>query len=181
MNKELIEQHRHINVDYDDWHSHIQDDFVRQMEEIGVEAERIYFSGFWSQGDGAMFEGRVRDWGKFLTHMGYVDDNILHDASDFWDLSWKHSGHYYHDHCVSWCEDIYAPECPYENQLKQDAWDATLAQYDFVSMEQEFKEKLRSHMRSLYRQLEDSYDYLTSDEAVWETLKANDMTTLKAA
>lgn len=52
---------------------------------------------------------------------------------------------------------------------------AALNKYNHVSLEEQFAEAFRDHMRDLYRQLEEDYDYLTSDEAVLESLEANDM------
>lgn len=41
--------------------------------------------------------------------------------------------------------------------------------------EEAVKDALRSHMRLLYRTLEEEYSYLTSDDAVREALKANEI------
>jgi hypothetical protein len=40
--------------------------------------------------------------------------------------------------------------------------------------EKDVIEQWRAYMGDLYRRLEDEYDYLTSDEAVWETIEANE-------
>jgi hypothetical protein len=36
-------------------------------------------------------------------------------------------------------------------------------------------EQWRTYMQDLYRKLEEEYDHLTSDEAVWETIEANEL------
>jgi len=36
-------------------------------------------------------------------------------------------------------------------------------------------------MQDLYRLLEAEYDYLTGDEAVWETIEANELDQMEAA
>ena len=36
-------------------------------------------------------------------------------------------------------------------------------------------EQWRTYMHELYRKLEAEYEYLTSDEAVWETITANEL------
>lgn len=62
--EKVIEKHRDINVSFD-WWDFIYEDFnERNNEYFGI--DKIYFSGFWSQGDGAMFEysdisNRLRD------------------------------------------------------------------------------------------------------------------------
>src|SRR5665213_2299978 len=49
-----------INV-FDDWYDFIYDDFVKIAETIGITVNRkkIYFRGFYSQGDGSAFEASV--------------------------------------------------------------------------------------------------------------------------
>lgn len=55
---ELIEKYRYMNVDggYDWWES-IEEDLRSDMDAIGFTVDKMYFSGFWSQGDGACFTG----------------------------------------------------------------------------------------------------------------------------
>ena len=67
--EKLIDKHRDVNVDYE-WWDYTHENFKEQMKEIGVHVEKIYFSGFYSQGDGACFDGRVADWPKFLEAAG---------------------------------------------------------------------------------------------------------------
>jgi hypothetical protein len=50
------EQYREHNLDYDWWDS-VYDDAKTIAALFGLRIDRIYFSGFWSQGDGACFEG----------------------------------------------------------------------------------------------------------------------------
>ena len=49
-----------INV-FDDWYDFIYDDFISIVETIGISVnrKRIYFQGFYSQGDGSAFEASV--------------------------------------------------------------------------------------------------------------------------
>ena len=48
---------------------------------------------------------------------------------------------------------------------------------EFHELEAEIAEILRGYMRSLYYDLRTEYEYLTSDEVVWETIQANDLIT----
>jgi hypothetical protein len=184
---ELIDKYRNAYVDFDDWYDFVYSDFKERMEAIGIEVAKIYFSGFWSHCDGACFEGAVKDWGKYLTHLGY-DDPILVDAAELnWHYRWAHSGHYYHEHSVSYDDGIWSPENPYtsgyygglevpdEDAFRGAVWDAALEQHDMLALSEKIQEDLRDHMRDLYRQLEKEYDYLTSDEAVIEWMEANDI------
>jgi hypothetical protein len=182
-----IERNRNINVDFDDWYDCVYSDFKERMRAIGIEADRIYFSGFWSQGDGAMFEGSVSDWGLYLQHLGHNDPILVDTAKENWTYRWSHSGHYYHEHSVSYDDGIYMPENPYtmgyyggrdipdEEEFRGAVWDATMERFDLLALSEQIQEDLRDHMRDLYRELEAEYDHLTSDEAVIEAMEANDI------
>lgn len=187
---ELIEKHRHWNVEHLDWWDCTYSDFKERMRGIGIEVDRMYFSGFWSQGDGACFEGSVSDWGLFLGSLGYTDKVLIQHAMDHFSFSVKHSGHYYHENCTSFYADLCTPASaadedfaevygPYPwdtDDVRTKAWLALLNQYDSTKLEDEFEEAFKDHMRQLYKDLEKEYDYLTSDEVVWESLEANEMT-----
>lgn len=189
MNLTLIDKHRDINVSHYDWDGAVRETFRERMTEIGIYVDKIYFSGFWSQGDGACFEGSVWHWGKFLTHCGYPEDEhqALHQiARENWSVRAKHSGRYYHEMCTSFdietinpddeLEDVFkAYYCPHESELKQTAWYAVLKGYDYEKLSEEFIAAFRDEMRGLYRTLGAKHDYLTSDEAVWGTIVANEL------
>lgn len=181
---ELIEKYRDINVDYD-WCNSVYDEFKHNMNQIGIKVDNIYFSGFGSQGDGACFEGSVCDWGKFLPAVGYTDKVLIQHAMDHFSFSVKHSGHYYHENCTSSSTDMPNPDgetdeyfiemySPYAD-FRSQAWLAVLRRINYSSMEETFRDAFKDHMRDLYKDLETEYDYLTSDEVVWESLVANDM------
>ena len=190
---ELITKHRYFNVEHSDWWDCAYSDFTEQMTAIGIEVDRIYFSGFCSQGDGACFEGRVDDWDLFLESLGYTSPalSVLAQNSG-WKFHVTHSGHYYHENCTSFSSTSYLDHpdntdatddndwirwcSPYKTDTQNAAFLAVLRTYDIESLHNEFVEAFKSHMRQLYRDLEKEHDYLTSDEVVWESLKANDMT-----
>jgi len=54
--QKAIENLHDLNTSYD-WDQFITDDFKEKMNAIGFVVSNTYFSGFWSQGDGACFEG----------------------------------------------------------------------------------------------------------------------------
>jgi hypothetical protein len=64
---------------------------------------------------------------------------------------------------------------PYEGEFKSQAWLSILTDGVHADFESTFKDTFKDHMRSLYRKLEQEYDYLTTDEAVRETIVANDL------
>ena len=170
----LLEEHRD-DLQYEWWDS-VYNMFREDMKEIGVRVDNIYFSGFWSQGDGACFEGHISDWSKFLPAVGMselVDEARGNDIS----LSWKHRGHYYHEHSVSFDVDDLWISNPYdedEDLLRFTAWDATNPEGGQIyERREEIIEFLRDKMRTLYSALEEEHDYLTSDEVTEEYILGN--------
>lgn len=180
MNIELIERHRNYLDDLEWWDS-VHEDFTVEMDAKGVRVHNIYFSGFWSQGDGACFEGRISDWGKALAAMGYNNPNPLfvEYVSTHVQAVWYHRGSYYHENSIHFDMDIPTPQpedCPYsDDDFITAAWLAMVKQYDLDRLEINVEKFIRGECEELYSWLGKEYDYLTSDEAVWEFIVANDL------
>lgn len=164
-----IEDNRNINVDYEEWYDGVYESFKDQHKEFDI--EKIYFSGFWSQGDGAMFE------------YDGISDELFHKAIDSLDVAgWKkqfiknnccitakgkHSGRYYHEKCCTHTIELDTFGSKYPN-IESFIYESEEKIADFIISEYE------TLARDLYKQLSDDYDGQTSDEAVKETLIAND-------
>lgn len=167
--EKAIESFRDINVDHD-WYEFTYEYFKENCI-FGV--DKIYFSGFWSQGDGAMFE------------YSYIPDSLKKDFIDSLNLSpmrknWllnniyvsgsgKHRGHYYHEktcsHNIYW--EINNGDLNWDTNFYK--WMESFAE-DF---EQYVVDKYEDLCCDLYRQLNKEYNYLTSDEVVAETILCN--------
>lgn len=133
-------------------------------------APSVYYSGFWSQGDGACFQGVYRyKKGALAAVKAYApQDTELHrivaalqsaQRKAFYKLgaTTKHRGHYYHSGCMD--VDV----CHVK-----DSW------RDISSAEDDVKEALRDFADWIYRNLEREHEYQNSDEVVDDTLVAND-------
>ena len=187
LKDKILDAHRDYNTEHIDWWDGVYDGFKADMDAIGIDVDRMYFSGFWSQGDGACFEGRVYGWEDFLTSLGYDEPALINHAVDFFSVSVTHSGHYYHENCTRFDVDLPLPEhdedevfisdhSPHERgSLHEAVWVTLLNKYSAGSLEREFTEAFKDHMRDLYKLLEDEHDHLTSDEAVLDSLEANDL------
>lgn len=164
--KKAIEEFVDINV-HDLWYESQYDDFKAIGEILGITIDKIYFSGFSSQGDGACFTGNYSFKKGCLTALqSYAPEDItLHEiaiklvqlqSKYFYGLSAriKHSGHYYH----AYCTDI-------SIQGRGEESNAACT---------ELTELLRSFMQWMYRSLYEEYYYITSEEAVIETIISND-------
>jgi hypothetical protein len=175
----VTEKNRDINV-YDGWHEFMIEDWINEtIPSKGFDATRIYYSGFWSQGDGAMFEyDGIKDdlLNKFLDTM-LIGTEPLSPMRKQWILNnvyvsakGIHRGHYYHEKCCS--HSIY-----WEVDNGDLHWSTTFHQW-LMSFAGDFEafviDKYEDICRDLYNALEESYDYLTDDRQVAETLYAND-------
>jgi hypothetical protein len=177
----LIEKYRNINVDYDWWDS-TYDMFKEDMKAVGIDVQRILFSGFWSQGDGACFEGSLEDRRKYLDHhhkgqYPMIRKLLENDGCVY--VQCEHRGHYYHQYCTEFWVDAdtltgMLPQPTEFHEVIVEQWQEQL-QDEMDAFEKAIIEQWRTYMGDLYRKLEEEYDYLVSDEAVWGTIEANEL------
>lgn len=179
----LLDKYRYINVEHIDWWDSTYEMFKEDMKEQGIYTSNMYFSGFCSQGDGACFEGQLEDVPLFIEKNYKPDDypmiRKLLDSGGSLKFSVSHSGHYYHENCtrfyieadrLEYCVDM--PTEFHEQIVEQ--WDKELDN-EIVDFEKQSIDIFKNHMRELYRKLEQEHDHLTTDEAVTETIIANDL------
>ena len=161
----VIEDNRDINVDYQWWDFSFDD--IKEIGKIlGINIKNIYFSGFYSQGDGACFEGDYsyeKESVKKIKEYAPLDEELHKIAKDLYLLQKKHfyrlsanvehNGHYYHEFCTN--------ITVYDDNISDDTTEG-------------IKEILRSFMQWIYSTLEKECEYLTSDEAIKDTIIANE-------
>ena len=183
--------YREGSLDHD-WFESVYEDFERVCALLGVQlASRtvrlygggsrqkpcIWFSGFWSQGDGACFEGsysHAKDAGRQIRAYA-PQDRELHRIADalqavqrrnFYQLcaTIAHRGRYYHEY-----------------SLTIDVERRSLSgQGPTNDAEELVADAMRDLARWLYGQLEREYEYQTSDAVVDELIAANDYTFTQA-
>lgn len=159
------------NSDSDNfWAECVIDDAKEVAALMGWKIDKVYYRGFWSQGDGACFEGIMR-YNKRCAKLvkAHTNDEELNRIAKAWqDLqrrnfyalraSVKHRGHYQHEMCTEFeCED-------------------TRSNYGWMQnpeAEDDIKEIARDFMRWIYKRLEAEYEYSVSDEVVAENIIAN--------
>lgn len=171
-----------------DWYDAVFEDFQRIAEILGIRlrirtsrlmgggisaSPCIWFTGFWSQGDGAAWEGSyafrkgassaVRSYAPMDSELHRIADELLAiQRRNFYQLQAdvRHHDNYYH----AFTMDIDVNrESPAGQDMTEDA-------------ESTVTDLLRDLARWLYRQLEQEYDYLSSDAAVDEAVLANGYT-----
>jgi hypothetical protein len=155
-----------------DWWDAVYEDAKQCGAIIGIEIDRIYFSGFSSQGDGACFEGSysyAKGAAKAISQHA-PQDVELHRIADelqalqranFYRLSarMKHSGHYSHSGCMSVDVD--------DSETRREGW---------LEVEQAVTQLMRDFADWIYRQLETEHDWLNADEQVDDSIRANEYT-----
>ncbi len=129
---------------------------------------KIYWSGFWSQGDGACFEGawtasdvkpgKVAEFAPLDKELHRIAAVFEAAAKSFPEASFsvRHAGHYYHAHSTR-----------FDIEFGEDV------DYD-VDTAQALTEAARDLMDWLYRKLEKEYEWQNADEQVAETIIANE-------
>lgn len=179
----ILEKYRHWNVEHVEWWESVYEQFTEYMKEIGVCVDRIYFSGFWSQGDGACFSGEVENFKLFLPTL-YKDEELAKmieacEAADDWRWHFKHeSNYYYHSNTMSFELEVFFNNPYYgEGGLREAAQGALNQEYEKLmdQLADDGKATLKAHANTLYKHLEEEYNYLTSDECILEALIANEM------
>lgn len=183
--------YRDGGFDYD-WFDAVYEDFQRVAEMLGISFKTrtvrlmgggtrqepcIWFTGFWSQGDGAAFEGYysyrkaaapdIRAYAPKDADLHRIADALQQvQRRNFYQLTATvtHRGRYHHEYSM---EIAVTRDSPVWQDMT-------------VGAEEIAIEALRDLARWLYRQLEREYEYLTSDEAVAETIRANDYTFTEA-
>lgn len=174
--KETARQwYRENALDFE-WWDCLVEDWKNLADLIGIEIDKIYFSGFCSQGDGACFEGAYsyrQGWRKALKRE--LGDCPLRDELESYgerlqalqkpyfygvSASVKHSGFYMHSGCTSISVD------PGEHPTGY--WD------DITDLEDDVTQVLREFMDEIYQALEREFDYLNADNQVEEAIAANE-------
>ena len=145
----------------------IKDDAKEVASLFGLEIDEIYYSGFYSQGDGACFTGRYeyKKGALKAVKAEYPNDIDLHkiverlqyeQARYFFAVTAQidHRGHYYRSGCMS----IDIEHC-YNRYQNVDKFDTDL---------------FRNFADWIYKRLEMEWDYQNSDEAVDESITCNE-------
>lgn len=182
----FIDEHRYINVEDRWWSESTTEYHQEQLRSFGLSNIKIQFSGFGSQGDGASFRADVQDMPTFLTHITGREDSwpVWRTFANKGLLRVKieTSGHYCHEYTMNVSIDVDRIEFALDYEDDNDpmyhihkTWDDTI-DAELKDFDIELTDWCRSYARQIFRELEDEYDYLVSDEAVIETLVANEIT-----
>jgi hypothetical protein len=165
---------------HDNWWEFVYEDFIENyLAPAGFDTDtsNMFFSGFWSQGDGACFDGRL-DVLKFIEHYKLQEKFPLTyevaQAGYCWGSIRTINHHYSHQNTRR-----LGIEQESEDALRLDVFnddEEKLRKYSFeINDFETYAEETRYELAdTLYKMLEKEYEDLTSDETVTEELRNND-------
>ena len=178
------DQSEYLHLDYD-WFDFIYDYAQRVAEILGIEFDakhiplmdgttrpepKIWFSGFWTQGSGASFEGSYRyARGAAKRIRAYApNDKILHGIAD--DLQSAQKNHLYQ----------LEASCSHRGRYYNSGSMAVVGYHredscrDIGDAEITIEEALRDFADWIYKSLEAEYDWLLADEQIDDSIRANE-------
>lgn len=173
---------QYFDLEYE-WWDYVYSDAKERGKELGFHIHDIDFSGFWSQGDGASWVGRidvrefcdshVKDYPELL----YV--SLLAEGCGTSMLMVTRRGWYSHEYTMR-VEELSEYDVPLEGTYQGEH-----AMYHGVSLQEMsdlvdwddvniyILDSARSFAKGIYRELEDEYENLTSDEYLQELCESN--------
>jgi len=164
--------------DYD-WWDGVYEYFKETCDGLGIRVDHITFSGFWSQGDGAAFDGRV-DLTKFMEDTGrHIEHPALYlavkdDGSRF--VVYATRGNNMAVDAYTNFANQTAPSGIFEG-LDQEAWSELVdAQEEDAQLEDAALKYCQELAGGLYRDLEIAYEDLTSEASFIEFCACNEIT-----
>mgnify|MGYP000976801418 FL=1 len=177
------EWYRQGNYDDTFWSECVIDDAKEIGTHMGMDIDNIYFSGFWSQGDGACFEGtwrasdvkadKLKEYAPQDKELHRIVSGLADLAKEYPEgcFTVKHRGHYSHSACTSF--DVELPR-EQKEELEYDSPEYKALQIKLNEDEDALIELARDFMDWIYRTLEKEYEYLNADEQVDESIRANE-------
>lgn len=148
-------------LDYE-WYEHVYADFTEYLEGLGYMDPKLAFSGFCSQGDGASFTAKMslKKWIgndlKFASLLPLIEEGLLTAEIR------RGASNYSHENTCSACV------LPDLREVSGEAVDLC------DTLESALEADRYRLCKELYKQLEDEYEHLSSDETLAENLAAND-------
>ena len=174
LEEKVLDKHRNFNVEDNDWWNFVYEIWVEKLEEMGFMKPKIWFSGFWSQGDGACFDCDSMDLDKFvkahaenLIPIFFPHTRFLREIPNV---------------CRAWTVTVNPHYSHYNTRDMRFEWDefpegleATGEIEGMLTQFEALVESVREEKsKEIYRALEEEYEYLTTDESVAEALTSND-------
>lgn len=162
--EKAIEAYQDCNVDYQDWHDATLEMCEEELTAVGIQSPEIRYSGFYHQGSYALFIGDVdlAEWMRSQKIAGKY--RTLYNAATAGEIRARIIPAY-RDSAQTDIELYGSPATPEAEQRL----------YAQANAVEELLEEWRSDKsHEIYKALRDEYEYLTSEEAIAETIEANE-------
>jgi len=183
--KNAIDRNRDYNIESYDWWEPIIEGFTEEMEAIGMADIDCQFSGFYSQGDGASFTGKVKDNELFLKEIGITpasvglgdktprkfDTALVSIAENIYITIQRNDRNHYHHNTISANVEVDGDE-----EIELDLGLGMIIEIDVNDVCERIDPIItdwaREKSKGLYNSLETYHDELTSDETIAEDLRS---------
>ena len=173
--EKVLKKLYNINTDFE-WYDSIFNDFMVKCENLGITVNYndISFSGFWSQGDGASFITDLIDIKKIIEvlKIEFRNDYLKNLFID-----------YFNTYKIIRLQSMYSHELTVTVSYEDEFYYNLGGRYKRIALYlenkgEEVERKLELLKNSLciklYNDLQKEYEYLTSEEAIIESIEAND-------
>ena len=169
------------------WHEFITDNAKEEGKALGFSIDKIYFSGFYSQGDGASWVGTV-DLIKWL-EKHKPDDPLAHILSALMENDWvdarlnitANDSHYSHSNTMVRSDVSIQCEDP-NDTLSMGMFAGANVRTLMESLPDSYADDIadevlqsaRDYADEIYKQLRDEYERMCSEEYIAELCDANE-------
>jgi hypothetical protein len=187
--KNAIDNNRDYHIDSHNWWDPIIEGFTEEIEAIGMTDIHCAFSGFYSQGDGASFTGKVKDNELFLKELGITpasvglgdktprkfDTALASIAENIYITIQRNDSRYYHYNTISANVEVDGDE-----EIELDLGLGMIIEIDVNAVCERIDPIItdwaREKSKGLYSSLETYHDELTSDKAIADDLRSGEHT-----
>ena len=175
----VLDKYREWMVDDPYWYTCITEDWKDRLAELGIDKPEIYFSGFYSQGDGAVFECKDIDLIKLMNGLGmqneykYIYDLLIDDVMDVSSGINRISTYYEHEGTAKLSIDFEQLNDDYESEEKYNKVEHKAIEM-LSQLEKDLDQWRREICKELYSDLMQEYEMLQSDDVLKEHFIENE-------
>ena len=177
--EKVLAEQRNANVRFNDWFELIIDAWKCSLEEFAFFAPRIYFSGFYSQGDGACFECDSIYSDRLFESVRAEIDTFSKEFQEVFKTQ-EEALFNFMENYVSFTIETSIHRYCHENTRYID-WDihnddekAKHFEKFIDEIGEWLEEKRKTFCKEIYQQLEEEYEEQTSDDSVIYTVSGNE-------
>lgn len=184
----VLERFREINVEDEFWYEFLVEDFKEDLRGKGFSCDDVYFSFYYSQSDYVSFDAKLTDYAAFLSGMELTEKEkrvaIYMFENDFVRISYNSRDF---RNSLSLDFDAINPHSDYvrgrfDVKTRFFKVDENCKQAEAYLFCRELLNKLEWHAEDfgnetchkMLKRLEEEYEYQTSDEAIKDTILANE-------